>query len=61
MNTMRISNNVLKLAFMIIISLVTVVVVLWDNDGEAQNAITHAFALTIGALLHSMGGQNDNG
>ena len=56
---MRISNNMLKLAFMAIISIVTIVVVLWDNDGAAQDAMTHAFALAVGALLHSMGGQNE--
>ena len=56
---MSISNNLLKLLFLIVISVVTIVIVLWDNNGEAQNAATHAFALTIGALLHSMGGQNE--
>ena len=56
---MRISNNLLKLLFLLIISVVTTVIVLWDHDGAAQQAMTHAFALTIGALLHSMGGQDE--
>ena len=56
---MQISNNLLKLLFLLIISAVTVIVVLWDQTDSAQTAMTHAFALTIGALLHSMGGQNE--
>ena len=57
---MKISANLLRLSFMVIIATMTVIVILVDTDRSAQDAATHTMALAVGALLHSMGGADES-
>ena len=51
---MRITTNVLKLAILIVLALLTAVILLFDKTESAVDAMTHTFAFAIGTLLHSM-------
>ena len=57
---MKISSNLLRLCFMVIIATMTVIVILVDTDRSAQDAATHTMALSVGALLHSLGGSDES-
>ena len=54
-----IQDNLLRLLFLLIVAIITVIVILFDSDASAQAAVTHMMALCVGALLHNIGGKNN--
>ena len=51
---MRISSNVLKLAILVLLGMMTVLFMLFDKTESAVDAMTHIFAFAVGTVLHSM-------
>ena len=56
---MRLTSNLIKLALLLAVTVMTLTVVLFDADKAAQDGITHMAALVLGGLLHSLGGTDD--
>ena len=50
---MRITQNVLKLALLIILSIVTCAIILLGKSEGAQDAFSHMLAVCIGTILHT--------
>ena len=56
---MRLTGNLIKLALLLAVVVMTLTVVLFDADKAAQDGVTHMAALVLGGLLHSLGGTDD--
>lgn len=51
---MRVTQNVLKLAVLILLGFITIAIIALGKTESAQDAFTHMLAVCIGTILHTV-------